>query len=78
MKLTSWSWTEGKYYKPRVDLTRLAELNEGIICTSACLGGLPSQLFMEGDFHYNRNGHALVGEALGRALSALAEKRGPR
>lgn len=48
MKLTSWSWTEGKYYKPRVDMTRLAQWNEGIICTSACLGGLPSQLFMEG------------------------------
>lgn len=49
MKLTSWSWTEGKYYKPRVDMVRLSELNEGIICTSACLGGLPSQMFMEGD-----------------------------
>ena len=48
MRLTSWSWTKGKYYKPRVDMTRLAEWNEGIICTSACLGGLPSQLFLEG------------------------------
>ena len=48
MRLTSWSWTEGKYYKPRVDMSRLAQWNEGIICTSACLGGLPSQLFLEG------------------------------
>lgn len=48
MRLTSWSWNKGKYYKPRVDFTRLQEFNDGIICTSACLGGFPSQLFMEG------------------------------
>ncbi len=47
-KLTSWSWLEGKYYKPRCDWARLAEFNEGLIITSACLGGLPSQLFLEG------------------------------
>lgn len=47
MRLTSWSWINGKYYKPRVDFTRLHEFNEGLICTSACLGGLPSQFFMQ-------------------------------
>jgi DNA polymerase-3 subunit alpha len=48
MRLTSWSWIEGRYYKPRIDLTRLAQWNEGLIVTSACLGGRPSQLFLEG------------------------------
>jgi DNA polymerase-3 subunit alpha len=48
MRLTSWSWTQGKYYKPRVDLSKLAEWNEGLIITSACLGGFPSQLFLQG------------------------------
>ncbi len=48
MRLTSWSWLEGKYYKPRIDVTRLAQWGEGLIVTSACLGGRPSQLFLEG------------------------------
>jgi len=47
MRLTSWSWLEGKYYKPRIDTTRLAQWGEGLIVTSACLGGRPSQLFLE-------------------------------
>lgn len=48
MRLTSWSWIEGKYYKPRIDMTRLAQWNEGLIVTCACLGGLPSQYFLNG------------------------------
>ena len=46
MKLSSRAYTEGFYYKPRVDRELLSEFNEGIICTSACLGGeLPQALF---------------------------------
>ncbi|MGC9454650.1 MAG: DNA polymerase III subunit alpha [Phycisphaerae bacterium] len=39
MKLSSRAYTEGFYYRPRVDRELLAELNEGLICTTACLGG---------------------------------------
>jgi len=39
MKLSSIGYTEGFYYRPRIDMEILAELNEGIICTSACVGG---------------------------------------
>ena len=39
LKLTSRSYTEGFYYKPRIDKEILAEFNEGLICLSACLGG---------------------------------------
>ncbi len=45
IKLTSRSYLQGFYYRPRIDLELLAELNEGLICTTACLGGeVPSAL----------------------------------
>ena len=39
MKIVSRGFTEGFYYKPRVDKELLREFNEGIIATSACLAG---------------------------------------
>lgn len=39
MKITSRGFTEGFYYKPRVDLEILREYHEGIIALSACLAG---------------------------------------
>ena len=45
-KATSIAWTKYKYYKPRFDMALLEECSEGIICTSACLGGAISQLFL--------------------------------
>ena len=39
MKLVSRGFTEGYYYKPRVDLELLQEYHEGIIALSACLAG---------------------------------------
>jgi len=39
MRLSSRSYLEGFYYRPRIDRELLAELNEGLICTTACLGG---------------------------------------
>jgi len=39
MKLSSRAYLEGFYYRPRIDRELLAELNEGLICTTACLGG---------------------------------------
>lgn len=47
MKLTSISWLEGKYYKPRIGYSELKQYGEGIIVTQACLGGLIAQLVME-------------------------------
>lgn len=38
MKLTSESY-ENMYYKPHVSLASIEKYHEGIICTSACLGG---------------------------------------
>lgn len=39
MKLVSKGFTEGFYYKPRVDMDLLRECHEGLIALSACLAG---------------------------------------
>jgi len=39
MKLSSRSFTEGFYYKPRIDKKLLNDYSEGIIAGSACLAG---------------------------------------
>lgn len=45
IKLSSISYLEGFYYKPRISDSLLEKYNEGIICLSACLAGeIPSLL----------------------------------
>ena len=39
LKLASIAYTEGFYYRPRIDKEILAQLNEGLICSTACLKG---------------------------------------
>ena len=39
VKLISLSWTKGFYYRPRIDKTLLRQYSEGLIATSACIGG---------------------------------------
>ena len=39
MKIVSTGFTEGFYFKPRVDKEVLRKYREGIICLSACLAG---------------------------------------
>ena len=46
VKLVSRSYTEGFYYKPRIDKELLREYREGIIVCSACLGGEVPQAIM--------------------------------
>ncbi|MBN2663227.1 MAG: DNA polymerase III subunit alpha [Bacteroidales bacterium] len=43
MKLASKAWIEGFYYRPRIDKEILEEFSEGLIVSSACLGGEISQ-----------------------------------
>jgi DNA polymerase-3 subunit alpha len=50
VKLVSLAWTEGHYYKPRIDKELLARHHEGIIASSACLGGeLPQAILNQGE-----------------------------
>lgn len=46
LKLVSKGWTEGFYYKPRIDFDLLKEYHEDIIVTTACLGGVIPQAIM--------------------------------
>ena len=48
-KIVSYSFTEGFYYKPRIDKKLLEQYHEGLICCSACLGGEVPQAIMRND-----------------------------
>ena len=49
IKLVSYGWTEGFYYKPRIDKELLRKYRNGLIATSACLHGeIPWLLCHEG------------------------------
>jgi DNA polymerase-3 subunit alpha len=49
LKLASAGYLEGFYYRPRIDKEILAELNEGLICTSACVKGQIAAEIASGD-----------------------------
>ena len=49
LKLASVGYTEGFYYRPRIDKEILAELNEGLIATSGCLKGQVAVLLANGN-----------------------------
>jgi DNA polymerase-3 subunit alpha len=47
LRLSSASYTEGYYYKPRIDFSLLAENSKGLVCSSACIAGeIPSLVLM--------------------------------
>jgi DNA polymerase-3 subunit alpha len=49
IKMVSYGWTEGFYYRPRIDKELLQKFHEGLIASSACLHGeIPWLLRHEG------------------------------
>ena len=48
VKIVSKGFTEGFYYRPRVDKEVLRQYHEGLICTSACLAGELARLLVRG------------------------------
>ena len=48
LKIVSKAWTDGFYSHPRTDHDELKKYHEGIICSSACLGGEIPQYIMNG------------------------------
>jgi len=55
MKIVSLGFTDGYYYKPRVDMELLEKYHEGLICLSACLAGIVPRYIAKGQFEEARN-----------------------
>ena len=54
MKIVSKGFTEGYYYKPRVDYEVLERYSEGIICLSACLAGEVARGIVKGNYEVSK------------------------
>src|SRR5215510_4238902 len=50
VRLSSFSFTQGYYYKPRIDKELLAKHSQGLVALSACLSGVPSSLLLTDKF----------------------------
>jgi DNA polymerase-3 subunit alpha len=49
LKLASIGYTEGFYYRPRIDKEVLAQFHEGLICSTACIKGEVTAAVASGD-----------------------------
>lgn len=49
VKLNSLSYTEGLYFKPRIDNKLLSKHCKGLVCMSACISGAIPQALLHGD-----------------------------
>jgi len=68
IQLVTRSYTEGFYYKPRVDLELLAEYSKGLIATSGCIAGQVPRAYLAG-------GEKEAMKALGRYLDIFGPGR---
>ena len=50
IKMVSLSYTEGFYFKPRIDRDLLEKYSDGLVCLSACLAGEIPQLLLQRDY----------------------------
>lgn len=50
VKLVSIAHCEGMYYKPRINFELIEKYHEGLICSSACLGGEVLQNLLKNDY----------------------------
>lgn len=55
IKLVSLGFTEGFYYKPRIDYDTLQKYSEGLICLSACLAGDIPRFLRGGQYEKAKN-----------------------
>ncbi|PID62684.1 MAG: DNA polymerase III subunit alpha [Ignavibacteriae bacterium] len=65
LKLTTQGFTEGFYYKPRIDLELLNQHKEGLICTSACLAGPVASHLLNGDYEKAKENTIILHEMFG-------------
>ena len=92
MKIVSRGFTEGYYYKPRVDKELLEKYHEGIIALSACLAGEVARglyedakkaalsyekIFGKGNFFLELQDHGISAQAtVNQALLRMSEETG--
>ncbi len=50
IKMVSLAFTEGFYFKPRIDRDLLEQYSEGLVCLSACIAGEIPQLLLQKDY----------------------------
>ena len=55
IKLVSLGFTEGFYYRPRIDYDTLQKYSEGLICLSACLAGDIPRFLRDGMYESAKN-----------------------
>jgi DNA polymerase-3 subunit alpha len=55
LKIATESYTKGFYHKPRLDYDTLAKYGEGIIATSACIGGKVSSMLFSREYSNDEN-----------------------
>ncbi len=55
INMVSKSYTEGFYFKPRIDHDLLEKYNDGLICLSACLAGEIPQSLLQRDYEKAKN-----------------------
>jgi len=66
MMLSSIGYTEGFYYKPRIDMEVLEKYSEGLICGSACIGGQIPKHILRGQMKEARDLAGRFNEIFGR------------
>jgi len=65
IKLVSMGFTEGFYYKPRVDMEVLRKYSEGLVALSACLAGVIPGHIMKGNYEAAKNAALTYNEIFG-------------
>lgn len=66
MKLVSYAFTEGFYYKPRIDFELLSKYSEGIIGLSACLAGEVPDAILKDDYNKAKEAAIKYNEIFGQ------------
>ena len=67
-KLVSLGFTEGYYYKPRIDLEILEKYHEGLIVLSGCLAGSVNQALLNGNYEKQKRLHYGIKEYLEKII----------
>jgi DNA polymerase III subunit alpha len=65
VKLSTLGHTEGFYYKPRIDVDILKEYAEGVVCLSACAGGVVAAHLVDGNYDVARDAAILYKDIFG-------------